>query len=294
MSKIDFSKVMELASRKLDMIVMHSQKGGPGKTTLSCNIAYELAKRGHKTALVDLDVAQPTIQHIFRIPDKEIKCTINEILLGEANVSDDLLIKTENPNLFLITAQKNIEYGEGLLSLIEKIQKHAFFTLHEMSRLLMGHGFRYLIYDCAPGYRMESVSAASVADARVFVIRPSTFSYAGAKLMLEDIYTKLDPTSLNFFLYNQVPPDLKKENQQLLKNWKNDILKMFKPNKIEFLGNLNSSFEIMENGIQGNYVFPEDSNLYQQFTKMVDEITSKIDKMKAEKLSQSEESSKTI
>ena len=283
MTKLDFAKIEQLASTKLDMIILHSQKGGPGKTTLSCNIAHELAKRGHKTALVDLDVAQPTIQHIFKIPDNKIKGTINEILLGNATVSDDILIKTDNPNLFLITAQKNVDYGEGLLSLIEKIQKHAFFTLHEMSRLLRRLGFRYLIYDCAPGYRMESVSAASVADARIFVIRPSTFSYEGAKLMLKDIYTKLDPTSLNFFVFNQVPQEMKSANKKILETWKNEIHKLFSPEKIDFLGFLPTSFDIMENGITGEYIFPNDSELYAKLCDIVTELTEKIDKMKEEK-----------
>ncbi|MCG3221806.1 MAG: AAA family ATPase, partial [Candidatus Heimdallarchaeota archaeon] len=100
----ELSKLESLHSSRLDIIILHSQKGGPGKTTLSCNIAHELAKRGNKTVLVDLDIAQPTIQHIFHVPDDEIKITINDILLGESKVEEEALIKTKYPNLFLITA----------------------------------------------------------------------------------------------------------------------------------------------------------------------------------------------
>jgi len=262
MTKIDFAKLTELASSRLDIIVLHSQKGGPGKTTLSCNIAHELAKRGNKTVLVDLDIAQPTIQHIFQIPDKKIKHTINDILLGDVKANEDVLIETDNPNLFLIAAKENVEYGEGLLSLLEGIQQYSFFALHEMTKLLLRMGFRYVIYDCAPGYRMESVNAAAIADARLFVIRPSTFSFAGAKQMLTDIYKKLDIRSLNFFVFNQVPPELKEENRKLLNNWKDDLIKLYLPDKIAFLDFLPISFEIMELGINGEYIFPEKTIRY--------------------------------
>ncbi len=284
MSSIDFGKLKEMASARLDIIILHSQKGGPGKTTLSCNIAHELARRGNKTILVDLDIAQPTIQHIFKIPDKKIKHTINDILMGKKKVSEDVLLKTKNPNLHLIVAKENVEYGEGLLSLLEDIQQYSFFALHEMTKFLQRMGFRYVVYDLAPGYRMESVNAAAIADARIFVIRPSTFSFEGAKQMLRDIYKKLDIRSLSFFVFNQLPPKLKDENQKLLEEWKNELIKIYKPDKITFLDFLPISFEIMELGIKGEYIFPENSILYEKLSEMVDKVIQDIDKMKKNKV----------
>ena len=279
----ELSKLESLHSSRLDIIILHSQKGGPGKTTLSCNIAHELAKRGNKTVLVDLDIAQPTIQHIFHVPDDEIKITINDILLGESKVEEEALIKTKYPNLFLITATENVEYGEGLLSLLEGIQQFSFFALHEMTKFLQRMGFRYVVYDCAPGYRMESVNAAAVADARVFVVRPSTFSFEGAKQMLTDIYKKLDIRSLNFFVFNQLPPTLKKENVKLLESWKEEIIELYKPDKISFLDFLPISFDIMEQGIKGEYIFPETDELFARLSKIVDTLIENLNKMKDKK-----------
>jgi cellulose biosynthesis protein BcsQ len=279
----DLSKLQSLQGNRLDIIILHSQKGGPGKTTLSCNIAFELAKRGNKTVLIDLDIAQPTIQHIFHVPDEEILITINDILLGESKVTEEALIKTKNPNLFLITAKENVEYGEGLLSLLEGIQQFSFFALHELSKFLQRMGFRYVVYDCAPGYRMESVNAAAIADARIFVVRPSTFSFEGAKQMLSDIYKKLDIKSQNFFVFNQLPPTLKKENSKLLESWKDEIIELYKPEKITFLDLLPISFDIMEQGIRGEYIFPEEDDLYKKLSKIVDTLIKRIDKMKEKK-----------
>jgi MinD-like ATPase involved in chromosome partitioning or flagellar assembly len=272
-----------MASARLDIIILHSQKGGPGKTTLSCNIAHELARRGSKTVLVDLDIAQPTIQHIFRIPDKKIKHTINDILMGKKKVSEEVIIDTKNPNLQLIVAKENVEYGEGLLSLLEDIQKYSFFALHEMTKFLQRMGYKYVVYDLAPGYRMESVNAAAIADARIFVIRPSTFSFEGAKQMLQDIYKKLDIRSLSFFVFNQLPPSLKEDNQKLLDSWKEELIKIYKPDKITFLDFLPLSFDVMEEGIRGEYIFPEDSILYEKLKIIVDKVIQDIDEMKKSK-----------
>lgn len=284
MSSIDFGKLKEMASARLDIIILHSQKGGPGKTTLSCNIAHELARRGNKTILIDLDIAQPTIQHIFKIPDKKIKHTINDVLMGKKKVSEDVALATKDPYLHLIVAKENVEYGEGLLSLLEDIQQYSFFALHEMTKFLKRMGFRYVVYDLAPGYRMESVNAAAIADARIFVIRPSTFSFEGAKQMLRDIYKKLDIRSLSFFVFNQLPPKLKDENQKLLEDWKDEIIKIYKPDKITFLDFLPISFDVMEQGIKGEYIFPEDSFLYKKLSAIVDKVTQDIDEMKKNKV----------
>lgn len=276
MMETDLKKAISSKTGDIDVIMLHSQKGGPGKTTLSCNIAYELARRGHKTVLIDLDIAQPTIHQIFKIPEEAIEYTINDILLGKIQVMEETLIETDNPNLSLILAESRVDYGEGLLSLMKSIQDHAFFILHEMVKSLQKFGYQYVIFDCAPGYRSESVHAATVADARIFVLRPSTFSFEGAKQMLLDIYKKMDITSMNFFVFNQVPPDLSEENRELLDQWIEELIKEYEPHCIEFLDILPISFEIMELSMRGKYIFPQKTELFKKMCYILETVIAKI------------------
>jgi MinD-like ATPase involved in chromosome partitioning or flagellar assembly len=279
---ITLKEIENLQYNRIDVIMLHSQKGGPGKTTLSCNLAYELARRGHKTVLIDLDIAQPTIHQIFQIPEETIEYTINDILLGKIQVTEETLLETDNPNLSLILAESRVDYGEGLLSLMKSIQDHAFFILHEMVKSLQKFGYQYVIFDCAPGYRSESVHAATVADARIFVLRPSSFSFEGAKQMLLDIYRRLDINSLNFFVFNQVPQDLSDENARLLEKWTNELIEEYLPNNIEFLGILPISFTIIENCMQGEYIFPQKHPLSDKLAYMIDTVTQNIEILKTQ------------
>ncbi len=263
--------------------MLHSQKGGPGKTTLSCNIAHELAKRGKKTVLIDLDVAQPTLQHIFNISRTDIKITINDILLGNGILSENNISSTSVTNLSIITASEKIDYGEGLLSLLKSIHEHSYFILHEMMKTLQRMGYQYVVLDCAPGYRIESVHAATIADARIFVLRPSTFSFEGAKEMLQDIYKKLFYQSLNFFIFNQIPPELKDKSLKILHKWKEELERETGIDPI-FLGFFNLSYEIIENCIHGEYFFPRKHSLYNQLSCMVDNVTQNIDLLKQDEI----------
>jgi chromosome partitioning protein len=51
----NFLDTVKLDTVKMRTIAVHTSKGGVGKTTLVVNIAYELAKMGHRVLVVDLD-----------------------------------------------------------------------------------------------------------------------------------------------------------------------------------------------------------------------------------------------
>src|SRR5690242_20780935 len=66
-------------------IAFHSYKGGTGKTTIACNFAAALVKKGYKVFLLDLDVSAPSIQAYF---EKAPKRWVNDFLINEADVED--------------------------------------------------------------------------------------------------------------------------------------------------------------------------------------------------------------
>ncbi|UJG43667.1 MAG: AAA family ATPase [Candidatus Heimdallarchaeum endolithica] len=267
---------------RISVIAVHSQKGGPGKTTISVNLALEFAKRNKKTLFVDLDIGGGTAQHVFNISKEEIKLTINDILLGNKNFNKNNVNHTEIENLDVIVSKEDVEFGSGLLNLMKEIQDNAFFRLIEFVNTVKKNGYDCIVFDCTPGWKIESLYALCVSDINLFILRPSTFSFKGAKYMLNKMYREIDVLSSaktkkpsTYFIYNQTPFDKESEVEEILEKWKKEIVEAYKPKKIEFLKEIRYSDEINNRTINGNYFAPEGSELHLSIQQITDKLEKK-------------------
>lgn len=266
-----------LPTLDLKVVMFHSQKGGTGKSTLSSNVAYALAEKGYKTVLIDLDIGQPSIRHIFNIPPEKVEVTINDVLFKDHDIEDALIQHEENPNLFLIVGEDKISIGDELLSMIEDIKQDSFFFFHESVKNLIRRGINYVIFDCAPGYRTESVNASIIADARVLVIRPNTFSFFGAKQMIEAFYNKLYTRTVNFFVFNQIPSMEKKNISSLLYKWRDELMESANPFPLGFLGFFPFALDLNEKSIFGNYIVPKGHPIKEKLYELIQILDEEID-----------------
>jgi len=60
-------------SRIRNKILVMSGKGGVGKTTVSVNLAYALAKGGKDVGLLDVDIHGPNVPKMLRIEDAKLQ-----------------------------------------------------------------------------------------------------------------------------------------------------------------------------------------------------------------------------
>ena len=60
-------------SKVKNVIAISSCKGGVGKSTIACALAWELAQRGFKTGLLDADIYGPSLPSLFQLHDAQVQ-----------------------------------------------------------------------------------------------------------------------------------------------------------------------------------------------------------------------------
>lgn len=99
------------AAKKTRFIAITSGKGGVGKSTISSNMAYVMAKYGLKVGIFDADIGLANLDVMFNV---KIQKNILHVLKGEATVNE-ILVPIEK-NLVLIPGESGEEifkYASG-------------------------------------------------------------------------------------------------------------------------------------------------------------------------------------
>lgn len=108
-------------SKKTRFIAITSGKGGVGKSTISSNLAYSLAKQGLNVGIFDADIGLANLDVMYNV---KIKKNILHVLKGEATVSDILIPITKN--LILIPGDSGdeiLKYSD--MALFERFMEEA-------------------------------------------------------------------------------------------------------------------------------------------------------------------------
>jgi chromosome partitioning protein len=216
-------------------IAFHSYKGGTGKTTLACNSAGALTKRGYKVCLLDLDIYAPSLQIYFQ---REAPKGINDFLDSDANakVEDVMFDATDivnNIKIFDTDNNKNKNQSSGTqerertkktgklwigfssplkkdifkLEMADKDTKKVvirrFINLRE--RLVSEYDADYIILDTSPGMRFWSINTLAIADVLLLTLKSGEFDVEGTRKVVDEIYTNFTKFgSKAFLLCNRV------------------------------------------------------------------------------------------
>jgi septum site-determining protein MinD len=159
------------------IIVVTSGKGGVGKTTTSAAIAMGLAKKGHKTAVIDFDVGLRNLDLIMGCERRVVYDFIN-VINGEASLNQ-ALIKDKNCNQLYILAASQTRDKDALSQ--EGVGK----VLEELSK-----DFKYIICDSPAGIERGAHLAMYFADDAFVVTNPEVSSVRDSDRMLGILSSK--------------------------------------------------------------------------------------------------------
>ena len=178
MSENQATKLEELlkGEKKLHstkFIAITSGKGGVGKSTISANLAYTLAKMGYKIGIFDADIGLANLDLIFGV---RVKQNILHVLRGELNF-DDIIIPIDK-NLYLIPGDS----GEEILKYADKFNILDSFV----NESLVFEAFDYVIVDTGAGIGNTTQAFLNASDYVIVITTPEpsaiTDAYATIKI----------------------------------------------------------------------------------------------------------------
>jgi chromosome partitioning protein len=212
-------------------IAFHSYKGGTGKTTLACNSAALLARKGYKVCLLDLDIYAPSFQTYF---DSSPSTGINDFLNSKVEVGKamiDFTASIENPSVGENTSvdpfsspvssenrEKKTKTGKLWIG-FSSIEKQEIFALEKADaeikretvrrfiylreRLISDYSADYIIIDTSPGLRFWSINSLAIADILLLTLKMGSVDIEGTRSAVNEIYKSFTKFgSKAYLLYN--------------------------------------------------------------------------------------------
>ncbi|MDX1589832.1 MAG: ParA family protein [Oleiphilaceae bacterium] len=109
--------------------VVFNQKGGVGKSSITCNLAAISAEQGKRTLVVDLDPQGNSTQYLLGRPSSELTDTVADLL--EQTIAfkiynrkpEEFIHPTAYPNLHVLPSSPELDFLERKLEAKHKIYK---------------------------------------------------------------------------------------------------------------------------------------------------------------------------
>jgi len=252
--------------KTIKKVVVINQKGGVGKSTISVNLAYGLAKKKYSTLLIDLD------------PQAHASCIYKKQVSKEETTSNLFLDKNFNINDIIFNAEINSEQEDNLfiipssihLALVaEQILSSTYreSLLHkQLEKVNEAH--EYIIIDCPPTLGVITINAIYTADLIIIPTNYGRYSLDGIADLFDSIKEIKEGQDYNF----KILRNLYEKRSSQTNNYIESQLQPFSNNLFNTIIRKNEA--INQSQINGTpvQVFNPNSSGSKDFSQLVEEF----------------------
>ncbi|MFP4071863.1 MAG: MinD/ParA family protein [Desulfovibrionales bacterium] len=156
------------------IISIASGKGGVGKTSITLNVAWTLAKMGKKVCLIDADLGLANVDIILDLKPAK---TLDDVLFENIPLEDAIVPTIKNLDI--------ISGGSGVSRIASLDREHRNQLLSEFKKL---NGYDFLLIDNSPGIVPSVLSLCLSAKEVVVVVTPDATSVTDGFALIKVLY----------------------------------------------------------------------------------------------------------
>lgn len=171
-------KKVTTSDKDVSVIVIANQKGGCGKTTTSINLSADLANRGFKTLLVDLDPQSHSTLGIG-IETDDLSLSVYDVMAKNVDFKD-IILNTYIPNLNIAPATPLLSGTQ--LEIADLIGREGILRTALYKSINSGLiAYDFIIIDCSPALNLITINGLVAAHLLLIPMQTHYFSLEGMK-----------------------------------------------------------------------------------------------------------------
>ena len=169
------------------IVSIHSYRGGTGKSNITANIAFLMALRGKRVAVLDTDLQSPGVHVVFGMDKERITHTLTDFVQGKCDLEECAYDMSSSVGLegdgavWLLPSSMRIEAIMQVLDQGYDVGK----LNTQFSVLIDALSLDVLLVDTHPGLNRETMLTTAVSDALLLLIRPDKQDFHGTAVMVE-------------------------------------------------------------------------------------------------------------
>lgn len=163
-------------------ICIFNQKGGVGKTTTNINLCCNLAIRGYKVLVIDIDPQGNTTSGLG-IDKNSLEYSVYNVLTDDnVSISDAIIESQLVSNLYILPSNMNLAGAE-----VEMISKPDRDTTLKRKLEMDKNDFDFVFIDCPPSLGILSLNALICTDSVLIPIQCEYYALEGVSQLINTI-----------------------------------------------------------------------------------------------------------